>query len=186
MAKRNNKPTETRLRSGLIGFCKLHFVLILALIGQTIIYDASQLITPESVLKRWVAISGLMAVDGIIWYLVKSRSGHIHLYKSLLGLMILSDIAFASFLVYEERGMASRAVFLFVIPIIISGLLASRSALYATAILSAAAYSLTAVSYFVLNFNEGYKVELYGEVGFYSLIMLLSAGLLAQLLRSGD
>jgi hypothetical protein len=186
MAKRNSKPSETRIRNSLAGFCKIQFLFILVFAGQTILYDASQLITPQSVLRRWVAISGLLAVNGGIWYLVRSRSGHRVLYKSLVALMVLSNIAMASFLVYEERGMASRAVFLYIFPIIISGVLLSRSALYATAIFSVAAYSLTAVSYFVLNFNEGYKVELYGEVAFYSLIMLLSAGLLARLLHSGD
>lgn len=171
------------MRDGLITFTKLHFLLVLILIGQTILYDASQLIAPEAVLQRWVAISGLLSVNGIIWYLVKSKSGHIVLYKFLLLMMIIADIAFASFSVYTQRGMASKAVLLFVIPIIIAGLLRSRSALFAAAILCIAAYSLTAVSYFVLNFNEGYKVELYGEVGFYSLLLLLVAALLAKLLK---
>lgn len=186
MAKRNTRSNEARLRSGLIGFCKIQFLLVAILIGQTILYDTAQLITPDSVLRRWVAISGLLAVNGAVWYLVKSRLGRKALYTTLTTSLVLSNIALASFFVYEERGMASRAVFLYVFPIIMSGLVMSKSALYATAIFSVAAYSLTTVSYFVLNFNEGYKVELYGEVGFYSLMMLLTAGLLARLLHSRD
>lgn len=156
------------------------------LIGQTIIYDSAKLITPEAVLDRWIATSGILAVTGVIWYLVQSRAGHAGLYKSLLSLIIFSDILLASFLVYSQRGMASNAVFIFIIPIIMSGLLLSRSALYATAVICIAAYSLTAISYFVINFNEGYKVELYGEVGFYSLLMLITAGLLSRLLKSRE
>jgi hypothetical protein len=184
--KNSKKQRESSLRSGLITFTKLHFVFVLILVGQTILYDAAQLIPPDAVLKRWIAISGLLAVNGIIWYLAKSKAGHRLMYKLLLLLMISADIALAAFSVYTQRGMASRAVLLFIIPIIISGLLLSRSALFAAAILCIAVYSLTAISYFVLNFNEGYKVELYGEVGFYSLIMLLIAAFLTKLLKSRE
>lgn len=184
--KASNKKLEAYLRNSLTGFCKLQFVLITLIIGQTIIYDASKLITPEVVLDRWFVIAGLLVVNGLIWYLVKSRAGHAALYKSLLGLMVLSDILLASYFVYEGRGMASKAVILFVIPIVIAGALKSKSALFATAIFSISAYTLAAVSYFVINFNEGYKVELYGEIGFYSVILLLVAGLLAKLLKSRD
>ena len=182
MKKLNNKG-ESRLRYGLITFCKLHFCLIALLVGQTILYDSSKLITPENVLERWVLISGLLVINGSIWYLVKSKAGHALMYKLLLLAMIVADILLASYSVYSQRGMASKAVLLFVIPILISGLLLSRSAIFATAILCIAAYSLTAVSYFVINFNEGYKVELYGEIGFYSLLMLLIAGLVSVLVK---
>ena len=182
MKKLNNK-SESRLRYGLITFCKLHFCLIALLVGQTILYDSSKLITPENVLERWVLISGLLVINGSIWYLVKSKAGHALMYKLLLLAMIVADILLASYSVYSQRGMASKAVLLFVIPILISGLLLSRSAIFATAILCIAAYSLTAVSYFVINFNEGYKVELYGEIGFYSLLMLLIAGLVSVLVK---
>lgn len=183
MKTSQNKKAETRLQRGLIGFCQLHFALIVLLIGQTILYDSAKLLTPESVLDRWIAISGLLTINAVIWYLVYSRAGHLLLYKSLLLLMILADIGLASFLVYSQRGMASNAVILFVVPIIIAGLLLNRGALFATAILAIAAYSLSAVSYFVLNFNEGYKVELYGEVGFYSLVLLLIAGILSKIIK---
>ncbi|HYF97275.1 MAG TPA: hypothetical protein VD947_04555 [Patescibacteria group bacterium] len=184
--KKLGEKSESRLRSGLIAFCKLHFCLIALLIGQTILYDSSKLITPEVVLERWVLISGLLVIIGSIWYLVKSKAGHALMYKLLLFAMIVADIMLASYSVYSQRGMASKAVLLFVIPIVISGLLLSRSAVFATAILCIAAYSLAAVSYFVINFNEGYKVELYGEIGFYSLLMLLIAGLTSVLVKSRE
>lgn len=177
------KKRKNSVKSGLLTIVKLHFALIALIAGQTILYDASQLITPDIVLKRWIAISLLLAVNGVIWYLLRSRAGHELFNKGLVVLIVLTDIFYASFSVYTQRGMASRAVFMFVIPIIVAGLLLSRSALFATAILSIAAYSLSAVSYFVLNFNEGYKVELYGEVGFYSLAMLIIAGMLAAVLK---
>lgn len=167
----------------MLSFCKIHFALAGLFIAQIILYDASMLIEPKVVLDRWFAVSMLLLVNGFIWYFVKSKSGNIISYKALLLAMMMTDLALASFIVYSTRGMASRAVLLFVIPIIISGLLKSKSALYATAILSIAAYSLTSIAYFVWNFNEGYKVELYGEVGFYSATFLVVAALLSTVLH---
>lgn len=181
MKKNNN---ESRLRQSLLGISKVHFLFVLLLVGQIILYDSSKLIPPEIVLERWIAATALLAVTGVIWYLTKVKAGHLSFYKSLLLTYIVSDIALASFLVYSTRGMASRAVLLYIIPIVISGVLLSRAALFAAAILCIAAYSLTAVSYFVLNFNEGYKVELYGEVGFFSIIFLLLASVLSIVLHS--
>ncbi|MBW3569035.1 hypothetical protein KY385_02805 [Candidatus Parcubacteria bacterium] len=179
----SEKLRETTFRKGLIGICKVHFALVALIIVQIILYDASKLIPPEVVLDRWVVASMLLAITGAIWYFAKSENGNLTFYKSFLITLIGSDIALASYFVYDTRGMASRAVLLYVLPIIIAGLLLSRSALFATAILCIAAYSLTAVGYFVLNFNEGYKVELYGEVGFYSALFLIVAGLLAAILH---
>lgn len=181
--KAKKKTDQNYLRNGLDKVCKLHFTLIGLFLAQIILYDASKLITPDVVLQRWFAVALLLVVTGSIWYFVKIRSGSTMLYKSSLVALIVSDIALASFFVYSTRGMASRAVLLYILPIIIAGLLLSRAALFATAIFCIAAYSLTAVSYFVLNFNEGYKVELYGEVGFYSLVFLITAGLIAAVLH---
>lgn len=181
-----NKNDSLSLGPGLLSFCKIHFAMAGLFIAQIILYDASMLINPEAVLDRWFVVSILLLVNGFIWYFVKSKSGDIIPYRALLMSMIMVDLALASFTVYSTRGMASRAVILFVIPIIISGLLKSRSALYATAIASVAVYSLTAIAYFVWNFNEGYKVELYGEIGFYSAIFLVVAALLSKLLRFKD
>jgi hypothetical protein len=86
--------------------------------------------------------------------------------------LITTDIFIASFHVYIQRGMASKAVFLYVIPLIVAACLQRKSALIATSLVCIAAYTLSAIAYFVLNFNEGYKLELYGEIGFYSGMLL--------------
>ncbi len=178
-----NKKSSLSLGPGLLSFCKIHFALAGLFIAQVILYDASKLIEPEAVLDRWFVISVLLLINGFIWYFVKSKSGNIIPYKALLLAMMLADWTLASFIVYSTRGMASRAVLLFIVPIIISGLLKSKSALYAAAIASIAIYSLTCVAYFTWNFNEGYKVELYGEVGFYSAMFLVIAALLSTILH---
>jgi len=183
MVAKTKNSGESEFRKGLQGICKVHFAFVLLLVGQIILYDTSHLIPPETVLDRWVLTAMLLAVTGAIWYFAKSHSGNLLYYKSFLATLILTDIGLASFMVYSTRGMASRAVFLYILPIVIAGLVLSRAALFATAILCIAAYSLTAIAYFTWNFNEGYKVELYGEVGFYSAMFLIVAGLLATILH---
>jgi hypothetical protein len=150
----------------------------LLFIVQTIIFHASKVITPELLLKRWFAAASLLIVTTGVWLFVRNKQNGPAMYRFLLGLLILADIAFAAFNVYTQRGYASKSVLLFLIPIIVASALLSRAALMATAIVAVAVYSTTAISYFVLNFNEGYMSELYAEVGFYSGIFLLTAGLL--------
>lgn len=165
------------LKTSTLKVARLHFVLVLLFAVQTIAYHASKLITPELLLKRWVAAAGLLLATIIVWLIAKHRSSRPISYQSAIGLLIVADIAFAAFNVYTQRGYASKAVVLFVIPIIVAGIFARRSILLATALLAIAAYTTTAICYFVLNFNEGYMSELYGEVAFYSAVFLLIAAL---------
>ncbi len=178
-----NKNNSLNLASGLLALCKIHFAFAAVIIIQTIVYDASKLITPEVVLDRWFVVSLLLLITGVIWYFVKSKSGNVIPYKSLVLALIMTDMALAAYSVYATRGMASRAVLLFIIPIVVSAILRSKSDVYATAIASIAIYSLTCIAYFTWNFNEGYKVELYGEVGFYSAMFLIVAALLSAVLH---
>lgn len=172
------------LKNSLVRVSQIQLLLGIAYIGQIIAFDAAKLITPEVVLKRWYAVAGLIIVSAAVWYLARGKVTHTNTYKVLAWLLIFADIAFAAFNVYTQRGMASRAVVLFFIPIIISTILLSRVALFATAVICAAVYATTAVAYFVNYFNEGYKIELYGEVLFYCGSFLIAAGLLWAALKS--
>lgn len=149
----------------------------------TIISDGTHLITPELVLQRWTMNAVLLAGTVIIWYLARNKASGAMYYRVLIYALILLDIAMAGFNVYTQRGMASRAVMLFTLPIVVSAILLSRPAIFMTAALSTAAYSLAAVRYFVVNFNEGYKAELYAEVGFYCACFFLLAAVLTVLVR---
>ncbi len=172
------------LHTNVMRLSRLHFIYVAVFAVQTIIYDAWNLVTPTAVMDRWLMSGLLLVISTIVWYLAHNTVTGTLGSKALVFLLIVTDIAAASFNVYSQRGMASRAVMLYAIPIAVSAVLASRTALFATAALSAAAYIATAVSYFVLNFNEGYKIELYGEVGFYSVIFFVLAGLLWVAVRS--
>ena len=172
------------LKNSLVRVAKVHFLLILAYVAQIIAYDASKLITPQVVLQRWYAAAALTGVVVAVWYLARSKVNNISTYKLLTWVLILADISFAVFNVYTQRGMASRAVVLFLIPIIISAILLSRVALFTTAILCVAAYTSASVAYFVNYFNEGYKIELYGEILFYSSIFMAAALALWAVIKS--
>jgi hypothetical protein len=171
------------LKSRSVRIARFHFALVLLFAVQTVVYHASKVITPDLLLKRWVAVAALLVVATILWYFAKNRVTSTGGFKAIIYALIIADIAFASFNVYTQRGYASKSVVLFVIPIFIAAALVSRSALYATALLSVAAYTTTAIMYFVNNFNEGYMAELYGEIAFYSALYLLLAALLWTLIR---
>lgn len=177
------KKTVSNLKTSLNRTTKIHYAFAGLLALQVIIYDAAKLITPEAVLKRWQVIAGLVVVTTIVWYLAKARLAHEYGYRLLTLALVLTDIAVASAYVYEQRGMASRAVLLYIVAIATVAILKSKSALFATAALSVAAYTTTAVTYFVVNFNEGYKVELYGEISFYSAIFFVVASLIWVAIR---
>lgn len=173
------------LRVSLLRVCRLHFLYAAFFAAQLFVYDASKLLTPEVVMRRWLVTVGLVAGTAVIWYLSHNRKNDVTAYKRLVFALVLLDIVVASFAIYTQRGMASRGVALYAVPIISSAVLLSPSAIFATAAMSLAAYVGTAVSYFVLNFNEGYKVELYGEIAFYSAVFVLLAGLLSVIVRFG-
>ncbi len=185
MAKRLGNTLE-HIHTATLRISKFHFVYVLLFVAQTIAFHASKVITPELLLKRWVAVSALAVVTTFVWLLARTRSTGIGTYHAIISLLIVADIAFAAFNVYTQRGYASKSVFLFLIPIVVAAVLANRSALFATAILSIAVYTTTAVMYFVNNFNEGYMSEMYTEIGFYSGLFLTVAGLLWASLHRHD
>ena len=175
MSKSVQPLDSPHLKIGTLHVARLHFIIVLIFAAQTIIYHASKLITPELLLRRWVAAALLLTATVIVWLVAKHRFAKAHMYGAALWLIIAADLAFAAFNIYTQRGYASKAVLLFIIPIVVSAFFARRSAIFATTFLAIATYTTTAISYFVLNFNEGYMAELYGEVIFYSALFLVIA-----------
>lgn len=176
MAKRTH--AADHLHAAAVRVAKFHLAVAALYIAQTVIFHASKVITPDVVLWRWYAVAGLIVVATLAWLLARNRHAAANVYRWTIATVIVADLAFAAFNVYIQRGYASKSVLLFLIPIIIASALASRAALFATALLSIAVYTTTVVSYFVLNFNEGYMSEMYAEIGLYSGIFLLTAWLL--------
>jgi len=155
---------------------RVHFLYIAAYMLSIIVFDSWNLITHEAVLQRWTAAGALLIVNTVVWYLCRAKLQNENIYKVLLAVLLICDILFAAVNVYWQRGMASKSVMLFVVPVISAGLTKSRSLLLATTTISAAAYSIAAVRYFYENYGQGFRVELYGEVFFYSALLFVIAG----------
>ncbi len=171
------------LQTGIIRASRVHFFLVGAYAVYIIASDATHLIAPTLVYQRWLMAGLLLAVTTIAWYFARETNKTTNYYRVLLYALILADIAFCGFNIYTQRGMAARAVMLFAIPIVLSGLLLSRAATYMVAILSSVVYILAAVKYFVDFFNEGYKAELYIETGLYMAMFFGLAGLISTIIR---
>lgn len=172
------KKQSTYLRSCALRVTRIHFYLVLTLAFSIIIFDGWNYITLENALSRWTIVTALFVVNTIVWYASRTTGKKPGYYKALLLGLILSDIALATLFVYNDRGIASPAVMLYTIPIVTSAILYSRRALFATAALCAAAYNLTVVRYFVVNFNEAITVQLYGTAALYSAVFFVLAALL--------
>lgn len=183
MARKKQVTFTDWLQTGLIRVCRVHFMFIAAYTAYTIAAHATKLTAPELVLKRWGMNAFLLGSIAIIWYLARNQVKNSNYYRALIYTLVSMDIAMAGFNIYTQRGMASRAVLLFAVPIVVSALLLSRTALFLTAAISTAVYSFAAVKYFVDNFNEGYLAELYMEVGFYCAVFFILAGLLSIIIR---
>lgn len=162
----------------ILRLARIHFVYVLAFAAMIIVADSWALIAPESTLRRWTMAAIMLVTTTAVWYAArqKPRAWQARLPYAL----IILDIAVATFMVYEERGMASRGVALYAIPLVVAALTGSRSTVLATASLSTAAYGMAAIRYFVTYFNEGYKVELYATIGFYSVMFFVLAALLTS------
>ncbi len=132
-----------------------------------IIFDSGNLITRESVIQRWVAGSIILGVNTLLWYWGAQKKSSTNTKSLLVMLLTLSLIGFAGFVTYWERGMASTSTLLYALPILVAATLHNRHLLLATATLSAGTYALAAVLYFNTNFNEGFRIQLWGHIVLY-------------------
>ncbi len=186
MAK--NKQTKNNqtltLQTSIVRLSRIYFLLsgLYALI--IVASDAWNLITPDVLLQRWEMAATLLGVNAVVWFLARRNSNNPYYYKLLLLALVLLGIAFATFSIYTQRGMASRGVILYALPIITAAALWSRTAVMATATIAIATYTLAAIRYFVLNPSEGYKIELYAELGFYSGVIFIIAALTNVMVRA--
>ncbi len=177
------KSIPSWLQNALIRISKIHFWLIAGYAVYIIASDATALTTRDLVWQRWAMAGTMLIITTIVWFLARGETSNTNYYRLLIVLLVLTDIGLATFNVYTERGMASRGVALYALPIIISAVLLNRSAVFGTAALSTAAYTLACTRYFFVNFNEGYKAELYITLAFSSLLFFVLAASLYVVMR---
>jgi hypothetical protein len=177
LTKNNKSPIYERL----LRVTRGHFYLVLAYAAAIIVFDSWNLYTHEAIAMRWTYGAVFAVIICLVWFYLKRYSNQDKKTTTAAYVLILTGIIFAALNVSIERGMASKSVMLFIVPLIVSAQLKKRSALLATAGLSIIAYSTAAVRYFQLNYGEGLRIQLYGEVGFYCALIFIIAMLLMPL-----
>jgi hypothetical protein len=180
------KQTTNWLQSNTVRVTRVHFMYVAAYMASIVVFDSWNLLTHPDVAQRWTAAGALLVLNTVFWYVARMKFSSDFVYVSLVLALIAADIIFAGYNVYWERGLASKSVLLFAIPIFTSATLRSRSALLATTTLSAAAYSISTIRYFNLHYGESYRVELYGYVGLFCAIFFVLAWLLLIIIRPED
>jgi len=171
------------LQTTTVRVTRVHFLFVGFYLLSIVIFDASNLYTHQAISQLWTAGGVLLAVNSILWFLARLKVSNYWYYVALVILLIIADIVFASYLVWWQRGLYSKSVMLFTIPIITAAALRSRSILLTTAAISAATYSTISVRYFFQNYGLGYRVELWGTVGFFSAMFFVLALLLMVIIR---
>ncbi|MCA9342682.1 hypothetical protein KC950_01560 [Candidatus Saccharibacteria bacterium] len=152
----------------IISFCFIIFFSIFLGVNQ-----AWKLQTPDVIKNQWIALLITATLFLIILILsLKKKASHGY-YYSLVFSQIVTYTAFISYIIYAQRGMASSAIILYVIPILIAALTRASWVVITTSVLAGASYSLSAYKYFADFPSEGYKAELYGQMLFYFLILIL-------------
>jgi hypothetical protein len=179
------KKSKNQIHTNVQRISRLHFLYVVALALQLVIFDVWHVTTLEASMRRWIAIASLLVVTAIVWLSTKlGRTQNPTPYKWMLGLLLLADIVLASLFIFWERGMASVYVLLYAVPIIASAALLSRSVILVTSLVCAAAYFATTYSYFVVHFNEGYKSQLYGTLLLWTIIFIVLGQMLWSIVRS--
>jgi hypothetical protein len=177
----NNK--NTNLQSGVLSLTRVHFALVAVYAVIILASDAWGLVTRQLTFQRWEAFGAMLITTAIIGYLARENPKRPTYYHALVFGLVIMDILLATFTVYTERGMASRGVMLYAIPIVSSAVLMRRRAVLATAIFCVSAYVMAATRYFYVNFNEGYKIELYATLALYSAVFLILATIIGIVLK---
>lgn len=181
MAQKTKKSPKIILPSRLTQLTRTLYFFIAIFALSIVLFDAGNLLTKEAVVNRWVLATVLFVMNTIAWLVAaqKPRMESIGIYA-----LAVTSLIFAGYMTYWERGMASSSTLLYVLPILIVATMKNRHAIIATAALSGATYSLAAVKYFNDFFNEGYRVQLWGNIVLYagsliafSWLLLIVAGL---------
>lgn len=174
----------TWLRTATIRLARIHFLLMFLYGGSIILFDSSHLMAPEIITKRAVTISTALVISTVAWTLAHKHVENSAYYKWIVYSLIVMDLVVAGLSVFWDRGVASREVVLFAVPIISAAVLVNRTIIFATAALSVATYVAAVTRYDYLHPNELMNVELYGVTAIYSAMMFVFAAILWIVVRA--
>jgi hypothetical protein len=171
------------LQSTAVRVTRIHFVYIAAYMASIIAFDSWNVYTHTDIGNRWTIAATLLIINTICWYVARIKFSNSSIYMILVITIILADIIFAATNVYWERGLASKAVALFAVPIVTAATIRSRTTILAVATLSVAAYSTSVIRYYNLHYGESLRAELYGYVGLFCLSFFILSALLMVIIN---
>jgi len=171
---------QSALQANLQTSARAGFLFILAYAIYIVVFDAGNVLTRQAVYYRWMLLTTLLITNTVYWSFTKKTSSRARLTYAV-WICVIAQLALAGFSVYWERGMASMSTVLFAFPIMNVALLGSRTYTLATAALACAVYITACTKYFYDYFNEGYRVQLYGQLFFFSAVFLIIGYLVGHL-----
>lgn len=185
MAKKST-PSNRWLQTNTVRVTRTHFFLVGFYLLSVIIFDSWNLYTHQATSQLWTAGGVLLTCIVLLWLVARMKFKNYWIYVAITLALVVVDMLFASYIIWWQHGLASKAVILYAVPIVTAATLRSRSILLAVTTLSAVLYSTTSVRYFYQNYGFSYRVELYGTIGFYSAVMFVLAWLLLIIIRPSE
>src|SRR4051812_41922984 len=125
MAKKT-KTQNSWLQAAALRVMRVHFLYVASYIASIIIFDSWNLYPHEAIGNRWTLAGVLLVLNTVFWYICRIKFANQMIYFVAVLALIVADITFAGLNVFWERGLASKAVTLFTVPIIIAATLRSR------------------------------------------------------------
>ena len=118
MANKKIKSEAGWLQTTAVRISRVHFIYVAAFLAQTIIFDTWNLYTHKAVSQLWTAAGILLAFNVMVWFVARMKNPSYIYYVSVLLALIAADIIFASYIVWWQRGLYSKAVMLYLVPIV--------------------------------------------------------------------
>ncbi len=180
----NSQLHRTWLRAGALRLARIHLLLFTVYAVMVGVFDSSHLMTPDIITRRAILVTLAGVVASVTWFAAHKEQTEPMYYKRLIYGLIVLDVIFAGLSLYTDRGVASRDVALFALPILSAAALVNRSAIYGAALLSTVSYFIASMRYYYMHPNEMYHVELYGMLAFHSIIFFVIAALVWVVARA--
>ena len=175
---------HTWLRSASLRVTRARFVLLFVVGVSVLVFNAAHLMPPPIIEQRVIITTAAIAFNIAAWYLSHRYTTNTGYYRYLLIAQIFADVIFVAFMIYTDRGVASRGVMLFAVPMVVAATLVNKSVLYGTAALCTAAYTFVGMHYFYVHPNEMIHAELYGIMALYSAVFFVMAAMLWAVVRA--
>ena len=166
-----------RIQKNVASLTQVHALYAAAFAALIIISRAWNLVTVEAAWQRTIVAVIMASVVLAVWHYGKDKSKNPTYYRGLGWLLVVLDIFVATFIVFSQRGVASRGVALYAFAVATAAVIVSRFGLMVTTLMSIASYAVACLVYGALHPGENYKIELYGELAFYAAMLFVLSSL---------